>query len=267
MMAFWHLVSNLREYVSQNPPAVTFCVCILTLAMSFISLGSYINTHTLSNPDTTAKDWNHLLATLSQFHLCVKVNQSSDEPVFLTKEEKDRTTPSLDSTIQTPSVIRLYLKIPVDVTSSHGLPKDVDLYTTMTASQLHLGGNEIVALKIQSENDTCTCLTIKAQADLLPMSLPPPECPAPESNLSPVHVEAINHPPAAPQACYALLSRNDPTLTVMLTKEEQDVVVRHLIEVSVCLIGICLAASLAHLLTRSYNRKGLDLQIEPLIDT
>ncbi|XP_061762434.1 transmembrane protein 248-like isoform X3 [Nerophis ophidion] len=139
MMAFWHMVSNLREYVSQNPPAVTFFVCILTLAISFISLGSYINTHTLSNPDTTAKDWNHLLATLSQFHLCVKANQSSDEPVFLTKEEKDKTTPSLDSTIQTPSVIRLHLKVPVDVTSSHGLPTDVDLYTTMTASQLHLG--------------------------------------------------------------------------------------------------------------------------------
>nr|XP_057927355.1 uncharacterized protein zgc:158398 isoform X2 [Doryrhamphus excisus] len=233
-----------------------------------ISLGSYSSTHTLPNPDTE-KDWNHVFSTLSKFHLCVKAEWRTDEPVtpdpsLLTKERTDGTTRSLDSTIQTPSVTTLRLKVPVSVTSSPGLPNDVALFTAMTASQLCLGGNEIVTLEIHPENDTCTCLVIKAQADLLPMRLLPPECPASESNLSSVHVEAMNQPPTASQACYGLLSRNDPALTVMLTKEEQWVAVRHLMEVSVCLIVVCLllclVASLTHPPIRSYHRKGLDLQ-------
>lgn len=53
MMGSWHPVTNLKEYVSQNPPVVTFFLCLLTLAMSFISLSSYSSTHIVPNPDTT----------------------------------------------------------------------------------------------------------------------------------------------------------------------------------------------------------------------
>lgn len=53
IMGFSQLVTNLREYVSQNPPGVTFFLCLLTLAISFICLSSYSYTHTLPNPDTT----------------------------------------------------------------------------------------------------------------------------------------------------------------------------------------------------------------------
>ncbi|XP_045891815.1 transmembrane protein 248 isoform X2 [Micropterus dolomieu] len=272
IMGFWQPVTNLRDYVSQNPPGVTFFLCLLTLAVSFICLSSYSYTHTLPNPDI-AKDWNRFLLSLSHFQLCVKANESSSElvsPVPVPLIDRDTSVNS----IKTPSVTRLRLKVPLAVTtnSNSGSLKDLGLHTALRASQLHLGGNEIVNVTLESGNDTYTCLTISAPTHLLPMSLLPPECPASEKNISPIHVEASNQLPTASQTCYSLQSKNDPTLTVMLTQEEQSVAVQHLLEVSVCLLGVCLilclSASMKHSLIRRNNwTNGLDLQNEPLIDT
>ncbi|XP_051278827.1 transmembrane protein 248 [Dicentrarchus labrax] len=272
MMGLWQPVTNLRDYVSQNPPAVTFFLCLLILAVSFIGLSSYSYTHTLPNPDTV-KDWNHLLSSLSQFQLCAKANASSSEFVSPVPSPL-MDTDTLNST-ETPSVSRLHLKVPVVVTSNSnsGSLKDLGLHAVLKARQLHLGGNETVnvTLEFLSGNDTYTCLTISAPTQLLPMRLLPPECPASEKNISPIHVEASNQPPTALQTCYSLHSENDPTLTIMLTQEEQSVAERHLLEVSVCLLAVCLilclAASLTHSLIRRHHWNGLDLQNEPLIDT
>ncbi|XP_077457098.1 transmembrane protein 248 [Stigmatopora argus] len=270
-MASWQPVNNIKDFVSQNPPAVTFYLCLLTLAISFICIGSYSTNHTLPNPDSE-KDWNHLLSTLAQFHLCVRKNWSSDVlvsrgPHPLTQQEKDE-----NISLELPShATTLHLKVPLTITTGHDLPKNVDLSTTLTASQLHLGGNEIVNVNIHFGNDTYTCLTIRAPIALFPMSRLPPVCQASGNNHSLIHVEAMDPLTQASKGCYSLVFRNDPTLTVMLTKEEQWVAVRHLIEVSVCLIGVCLilclAASLSHSMIQNYHRKGLDLQNEPLLDT
>ncbi|KAM7391878.1 hypothetical protein PAMP_022528 [Pampus punctatissimus] len=276
MMAFWQPLTSLRSYVSQNPPVVTFFLCLMTLAVSFIYLSFYSYTHSLPNPDT-AKDWNHLLSSLSQFQLCVKANVSSAEltspvPSSLMEQEIDRET-SVNST-KTPSVSSLHLKVPLVVTTSSnsGSLKDLDLYTTLRASQLSLGGDEIVSvtLDILSENDTYTCLTISGPTGLLPMSPLPPACAATEKNISPIHVEASYQQPRVSQTCYSLHFKHDPTLTVMLTQVELRVAARHLLEVSVCLLGICLllclAASLTHSKIRRQHWKELDLQNEPLIN-
>lgn len=277
-MGFWQPVTNLKDYVSQNPPGATFFLCFLTLAISFICLSSYSSTHTLPNPDIT-KDWNHLLSALSQFQLCVTANASSSELVSsasspLMEQGRDGKT-SVNSTKKLSSIIHLYLKVPLTVTSSSlsGSLKDLSLHTSLSASQLHLGGKEIVNLTLEplSGNSSHTCLTINAPAHLLSMSLLPPVCPASEKNISPIYVEASNEMPAESQTCYSLHSKNDPTLTVMLTPEEQSVAVRHLLEVSGCLLGVCLmlclTAGLTHSLTRRNHWNGLDLQNEPLIDT
>uniref|UniRef100_A0A3P8U806 TMEM248/TMEM219 domain-containing protein n=1 Tax=Amphiprion percula TaxID=161767 RepID=A0A3P8U806_AMPPE len=277
MMGFWQPVTNLRDYVSQNPPGATFFLCLLTLALSFICLSSYSSTHTLPNPDIT-KDWNHLLSALSQFQLCVKENASSSDLLSSTssalmEQEQDRKT-TTNSIKSLSSVTRLHLKVPLVVTSSSpgGSLKDLSLHTTLNASQLQLEGTESVNLTLErlSGNTTYTCLTISAPANLLPMSLLPPMCPASEKNISPIHVDASNEMPTASQTCYSLHSKNDPTFTVMLTSEEQSVAVRHLLEVSGCLLTVCLmlclAAGLTHSLTRRNNWNGLDLQNEPLID-
>lgn len=272
MMGVWQPMTNLRDYVSQNPPWVTFFLCLLSLAVSFTCLSSYTFTNTLPNPDT-ATDWNRLLSSLSQFQLCVKANASSSEPVSpVPSPLMDRDT-SVDST-GTPSVTSLRLKVPLTVTttSNSGSLKDLCLHTTMRAKQLNLGGDELVNLTLElSGNDIYSCLTISAPKHVLPMSPLPPKCPATEKNISPIHVEASNPAPTASQTCYSLRSKNDRTLTVMLTEEERNVAVRHVLEFSVCLLGVCVILCVAACLTQSairrYNRNGLDLQNEPLMDS
>lgn len=270
-MGFWQPVTNLKDYVSQNPPAVTFFLCLLSLAISFICFSSYISTHTLPDPDTV-KDWNHLLSSLSQLKLCANAS-SSDlvSPVPSPLMDRDTSTNSTNS----PSVTSLHLKVPVSVitNSDSGSVEDLRLQTTLRAKELRVGGNEIVnvILEILSGNDTYTCLSISAPADILPKHLLPPECPASQKNISTVHVEASNQPPPESQTCYSLQHKNDPTLTVMLTQEERNVAVRHLLEVSASLLGVCLmlclVASATHSLMRRYHWNGLDLQNEPLIDS
>uniref|UniRef100_A0A3Q4BQU4 TMEM248/TMEM219 domain-containing protein n=1 Tax=Mola mola TaxID=94237 RepID=A0A3Q4BQU4_MOLML len=259
VMGVWQPVANLRDYVSQNPPAATFFLCLLTLTISFICFSSYSYTHTLPNPDTT-KDWNHLLSTLSQFQLCMRANASS-EPVS-PQMDRDATTDFTNTAVSS-----LYLKVPLVVTtkSDSGSLKGLGLQTQLRAKQLQLGANEIVNLTLElfSGIDTYTCLAISAPANVIPLSLLPPECPTSETNISYIHVEASNQPPTASQTCYTLNSKNDPALTIMLTWEEQSVAVRHLLEVSVGLLGICLVFCLAACLTRAvmrrHNWNGQDL--------
>ncbi|KAM7019060.1 transmembrane protein 248 [Tautogolabrus adspersus] len=271
-MGFWQPLTNLRDYVSQNPPVVTFVLCLLTLAVTFVCLSSYSYNHAVPNPDTT-KDWNHLLSSLSQFKLCVNANASSPELVSPTTSPLIKRDISVHPT-NTPSVT-LHLRVPLVVlpNSNSDSLKDLALHTALNSSQLRLGGNDSVnmTLEIVSGNDTYTCLTISAPTHLLPMSLLPSECPASEKNISPIHVEATKQLHTVSQTCYSLRAKNDPSLIVMLTQEERSVAVRHLLEVSVCLLGVCgilcLAASMTHSLVRRHYWNGLDLQNEPLIDS
>lgn len=83
-MGFLQPVTNLRDYFSQNPPVVTFFLCLLTLAVSFICLSSYSYTHIVPNPDTT-KVSTHLckLHKVSACFLCVLwINQASGDVMF-----------------------------------------------------------------------------------------------------------------------------------------------------------------------------------------
>ncbi|XP_029367146.1 transmembrane protein 248 isoform X2 [Echeneis naucrates] len=267
-------VTNLREYISHNPPAVTFFLCLMTLAISFIGLSFYSYSHILPNPDTS-KDWNHILSSLSQFQLCTMDNTNSSElvspvPSRLVEQEKDRET--LVSSPETSTVTHLHLKVPLAVTASSGSFNYLSLQTTMEAKQLNLGDKEIVNITIEFQhgNSTYSCLTIRAPQHLLPMRLLPPKCPTVERNTSPILVEARNQLPSTSETCYSLHSTYEPTLTVMLTKEEQSVAVQHLLEVSVCLLGVCFLLCLSAGLTRSFSRNyhwnGLELQNDQLID-
>ncbi|XP_034547226.1 transmembrane protein 248 [Notolabrus celidotus] len=272
MMGFWQPINNFRDYVSQNPPGVTFFLCLLTLAVTFICLSSYSYNHTVPNPDTT-KDWNHLLSSMTQFQLCVKADASSSELVSPANSPPTKRDASVHPT-ETPYVTTLHLKVPLTVTSNSNSDslKDLALHAALNSSQLHLGGNDSVnvTLEVLSGNDNYSCLTISAPTHLLPMSLLPSECPASEKNLSPIHVEANKQQHTETQTCYSLRSKSDPSLTIMLTQEERSVAVRHLLEVSLCLLGVCtilcLAASMTHSLRR-HHWNGLDLQNEPLIDS
>ncbi|XP_029019914.1 transmembrane protein 248 [Betta splendens] len=277
MMSLGRSVTNLRDYVSQNAPTVTFFLCLWTLSISFFYLSSYGHTHSLPNPDIT-KDWNQLLSSLSKLQLCVKIGEDSSEHVSTTTsppEDKEKETdPSAGPTEA--AVTYLHLKVPLVVTSSSASlsQKDLGLHTTLKAKQLNIGDNEAVNLTLEFVygESMDTCLTISAPTHILPMTILPPECDAYEKNVSFLYVEASNQLPTSAQTCFSMQSRNDPSLTVMLTKEEQSVAVQHLLEASVCLLGVCLilclTAGLMHSSVRSSQWNGLDHQHvkKPLIE-
>ncbi|XP_075889300.1 transmembrane protein 248 isoform X3 [Nelusetta ayraudi] len=263
-MGSWHPLTNLKEYVSHNPPGATFFLCLLTLALSFISLSSYSSTYPAPNPDTT-KDWNHLLSSLSHFQLCVNTNSSSSEFVS-TGHSLDTNRPVSNESTNT-SLTTLHVRVPLDVTanSDSGSLKGVGLQTTLRAEQLHLGENEILKLTVvlmSGRDNIQTCLSISAPTHLLPMNVLPPDCPLSEENITYIFVEANNQAPDASQTCYSLSSRNDPSLAIMLTQEEQSVAARHMLGFSMGLLGVCfvlcLAASLTNSLLRRNNWNELD---------
>ncbi|XP_017269075.1 transmembrane protein 248 [Kryptolebias marmoratus] len=270
------LLSNLREYVSHNPPGATFFLCLLTLSISFIYFGSYSYTHSLPNPDIE-KDWNVVLSSLTQFHLCEKINPQSIEqvsslPQQLTEQEKAKTT-SANSTISPASVTVLHLSVPLSVTTSSqsGSLKNIGLLANIEASQLHLGDKEMVNFTLQIVSDGSNCLTISAPTNILPTTPLPPKCSASGKNISTIPVEVSGQLEATSQTCYRLNFKKDPSLTVMLTLKEKRVAVRHLMEISVLLLTVCLLLCLAASLTNSNTRykyhSGLGIQNGALTDS
>lgn len=277
MMGFWQPVTNLKEYASHNPPGVTFLLCLFALSVSFIYFSSYSHTHTLPNPDI-AKDWNHLLSSLSQLQLCETKTTSLSEPnasvsspmIKLDKDQKNL----INQTKNPLSVTQLHLRVPLSITvgSQSVSLTDLSLHATLKASQLKVGDEESINMTLDafSGNNTHSCLYIRAPTNLLPMSLLPPKCPVSEKVIPTIPVEVSDEDPSVSQTCYTLHSEFDPKLTVMLTKEEQGLTERHLLEVGVCLLVICtllcLTTSLMPSFSRRRNWNGLDSQNEPLIE-
>lgn len=261
MMVFWQPITNLREYVTSKPPGVTFFICLLVLALSFICLSVYSNTHTLPNPDVV-KDWNHLLTSIAQHQLC-EIN-GSFTPIVPNLPNKEQ------NTAMKISVALLHVQVPLILApKSTDISQSISLRTSLTSSQLQLEGNETYTVTIDfTANDSNSCLTIRAPSDLLSSPVPP-GCPQTTNDKEAVYTEARKVITPA-QKCYNLRSTFDPTLQVMLTEEDQHLAVRHLVEVAVVLLGVCLilclSVSITHSPTQRHRWTQKDLHQEPLIN-
>lgn len=272
MMVFWQPITNLREYVTSRPPGVTFFFCLLALALSFICLSVYSYTHTLPNPDVV-KDWNNLLASIAQYHLCEKSNSSFKPivPTLSNKEQKTQEEGLLYSTTMDSSVAFLHVQVPLILApKSNDVSQSILLHASFTSSQLQLEGNEtyIVAIDLRANNSN-SCLTIRASSHLMAINPVPRACRQTSNSKKTIYTEA-RKVMAPAQKCYRLQSSYDPTLQLMLTKEDQLLAVWHLGEVAVVLLGICLilclSVSLTHSPTQRQRWTEQDPHQEPLID-
>lgn len=256
----WQPITNLKEYVSNKPPGVTFFFCLLALALSFICLSVYSQTHTLPNPDVV-KDWNHLLTSIAQYHLC-ETNNTSFKPLLPKFPSKVQKTMEDSGTL-------LQVQVPLLLNSkSNHISQSISLHSNFTSSQLQLEGNETYTVTMDFiTNETYSCLTLRAPSDLTSISPAPPACPQMANNKEAVYVE-VSTEMTTEVKCYRLMSTYDPTLQVMLTKEDQIIAERHLMEVAVALLGICLilclSVSLTHFQSQHHRLTEQDLQ-EPLI--
>ncbi|XP_072289051.1 transmembrane protein 248 isoform X2 [Eucyclogobius newberryi] len=253
MMVLWQPITNLKDYVANKPPGVTFFICLLTLALSFTFLGLYSYTHMLPNPDAV-KDWNHLLSSIAQYHLCEKNSTSFKQIIETTnKEQKPQKEDILYSTSMAVSVSPVQARVPLILSSnSKKSSQSISIHTSFTASQLQLEGDERFNATMDfTANESYTCLTIKVPS-LLSISPLPPACLPNVINKQAVYTEA-KRVMAPTLKCYSLQAIYDPTLQVMLTKEDQLVAMRHLLEVALVLLVVCLLLCLSVSLTYSPN--------------
>lgn len=272
MMVFWQPITNLKEYVVSKPPGVTFFFCLLVLALSFICLSVYSFTHTLPNPDSV-KDWNHLLTSIAQHQLCEKNTSFTPiVPTPLKKITKPQKGNIHNSTTIEVSVTMLHVRVPLILAPKSDIFHSISLHTSFTSHQLQLEGNETYIVTIDfTANDSNACLAINTSSHLQSIHPVPPTCLQTVNNKEVVYTEASKLMVPA-QKCYSLQSIYDPTLQVMLAKEDQLVAVQHLVEVAVVLLGIslilCLYVSLKHSPTQRHRWTEQDLHHrEPLIDS
>ncbi|XP_048467380.1 transmembrane protein 248 [Rhincodon typus] len=83
-MVSWHLLENVKYFVLHRPPMILFILSISSLGIAFFSLGIYIQSHEVSNPDVP-QTWNAVLQSLSKLEFCRPENESlwqtSTEPL------------------------------------------------------------------------------------------------------------------------------------------------------------------------------------------
>ncbi|XP_007900083.2 transmembrane protein 248 [Callorhinchus milii] len=72
-MVKWHLVENVKHWAYRRPPVVVFVLSISSLAIAFLSLGIYIQSHKVASvEDTQAR--NIFLKSLSEQEFCTSEN-------------------------------------------------------------------------------------------------------------------------------------------------------------------------------------------------
>ncbi|XP_067910902.1 transmembrane protein 248-like [Heterodontus francisci] len=83
-MVTWHLLENVKYFVVHRPPLILFILSISSLGIAFFSLGIYIRSHEVTNPDVP-QAWNTVLQSLSKLEFCLSENeglwQNSTEPL------------------------------------------------------------------------------------------------------------------------------------------------------------------------------------------
>ncbi|MBN3310978.1 TM248 protein, partial [Amia calva] len=301
-MVVWQPLGNLRSCLVHQPPAVIFFLCLLSLAITFISFGAYTQSHEVKNPDI-AQDWNKVLSSLASLHFCLPENGTDGQTEPLDLGQTHGASPLVEhetvdgrtanSSHGTSSVrVSFLVQLAWDPQS---LNQDrLSLQTTLWGRQLGFKGsaakealNLTLIIPAQSQLSSngsgdqpahiATCLTITGPTHVLPDTPHPPRCPIEADSISePPFLSAVllaptHNKPQHALECYSTVFTSDPSLTVMLLPEERALARHHLLLVSVCLLTLCgvlcFAGSLSSLKSRRHQNNGLDLQKEPLIDS
>ncbi|XP_038677363.1 transmembrane protein 248-like isoform X1 [Scyliorhinus canicula] len=74
-MVTWHLLENMKYFVVHRPPMILFILSIGSLGIAFFSLGIYIRSHEVTNPDLP-QAWNTVLQCFSKLEFCPSENES-----------------------------------------------------------------------------------------------------------------------------------------------------------------------------------------------
>uniref|UniRef100_UPI00398EBE25 transmembrane protein 248-like isoform X2 n=1 Tax=Pristiophorus japonicus TaxID=55135 RepID=UPI00398EBE25 len=213
-MVTWHLLENVKYFVVHRPPLILFVLSISSLGIAFFSLGVYIRSHEITNPDVP-QAWNTVLQFLSKLEFCLteteSLRQTSTEllPDVVGRGSVRRRPdpdPSAHLTTQQPSATVAYTpgtpdSVSLLVPMGFDLKEPLKRYSNITRFQAVVAGNllglegskakEMINIMLTSPwppehylsqvNSTNTksplsCITMSAAAQVLPQARYFPSC-------------------------------------------------------------------------------------------
>ncbi|XP_069788883.1 transmembrane protein 248-like isoform X2 [Narcine bancroftii] len=209
-MTIQHVWENVKHFVIHRAPLVVFILCISSLGITFFSLGIYIQSHEITNPDVP-QVWNTVLQSLSKLKFCPTKNESSEALPALVGHGSIRRRPDPDplahittrqplttivSTPGVPDTFSLLVPMAFDIKDpvKRLYNKVTYLHADVTGHLLGLGDSkakELINIMLTSpwlpehdlsqENSTdarryLSCITMTAAAHVLPQARYLPSC-------------------------------------------------------------------------------------------
>ncbi|XP_072921904.1 transmembrane protein 248-like isoform X2 [Hemitrygon akajei] len=269
-------LEDVKYFLADRPPLVVFILCISSLAVAFFSLGIYVQSHEITNPDVP-QVWNIVLQSLSKLKFCQSKNKSLEALPALVRHGSIRRRPDPDPLAHTttgqPSTVVSTPSAPVSV--SLLVPMSFDLkepykrfYSNVTFLQAVVTGSllglrdskakELINIMLMSQwtpehylsqvNSTNTenhlsCITMTAAAHVLPQERYFPSCNL--ENLTDTSLYQITLAESSEKAssqshtsvpCYVAQYKPEPNFTILLLEEDRILCSRHLLNASYILI-------------------------------
>ncbi|KAG9464900.1 hypothetical protein GDO78_019231 [Eleutherodactylus coqui] len=240
--------TGLRLCVRQQPPLVTFFLCLVTLAATFLCFGLYIRTYPVKDADFT-KDFDTVLQTLSAGQICPQRNVTGP----LTSPESgqgssarsapDHEDPAHVSVLASvtlspwPSSVNhsgLQIRAKASQLGMKGPATDSPLLITVVSSWWSAQCNDSDA-----ECSGKYCVIVTGPQSLLPQSWSSFQCSAANPIRRQLRPElyVVEEETGTPQNCYSLQYRGDPGLKAVISQEDCAVASAHLLAAMlVCLL-------------------------------
>ncbi|XP_075035025.1 insulin-like growth factor-binding protein 3 receptor isoform X2 [Mixophyes fleayi] len=216
---------GIRSSVLRHPPVATFFLCLVTLSVTFLSYGAYIQTHSVKD---FTQDWDSFLRTLSLKKICPQGNMTSSSPDLTVGPSK---VPAVHTEgLGSVSVLAGIMLSPWQLAVNHtglriyttggqlgmrGLSADAHLTVTVTSGRWSVQCNNS-----DTECSVRYCVTVTGPSSLLPRTRSSPSCPESiSSDQLLLDLYVVKDGPDTSSKCYHLVYNGDTVLENMVPQE------------------------------------------------
>ncbi|XP_075035026.1 insulin-like growth factor-binding protein 3 receptor isoform X3 [Mixophyes fleayi] len=235
---------GIRSSVLRHPPVATFFLCLVTLSVTFLSYGAYIQTHSVKD---FTQDWDSFLRTLSLKKICPQGNMTSSSPDLTVGPSK---VPAVHTEgLGSVSVLAGIMLSPWQLAVNHtglriyttggqlgmrGLSADAHLTVTVTSGRWSVQCNNS-----DTECSVRYCVTVTGPSSLLPRTRSSPSCPESiSSDQLLLDLYVVKDGPDTSSKCYHLVYNGDTVLENMVPQKERTLIFHRLMLTSISLLTL-----------------------------
>lgn len=217
--------------VRHHPPLVTFFLCLVTLAITFLCFGIYVRTFLVKDADFT-KDFGTVLQTLSAGKICPQRNVTGPSAALDSVQGS--------SIISAPDLGNVSVLASVSLSPWQPSANYSGLQIRATAGQLGMkgpgsGSHLLVTVTASWWSAQCNdsdaqcsakcCVTVTGPQSALPLSWSSFQCSAgnPSRYQLLPDLYVVEAETDTPSKCYSLQYRGDQDLTAMMSQEDRTV--------------------------------------------